>query len=297
MKKILLLFVILTLNKIGFCQYVHFPDSNALWILDFVGPEVYAVNGDTTINNVGYKKYFVCNFCVNILPTTLYGFLREDTLTKKVFGFTTDTTSEQLLYDFSLNVGDTTSVFSFMWGTYGYAFVKVSAIDSILILGQYRKRLAIVDLGGNSNSYPEFWIEGIGSTFGLFKSGITGHPPNSWGGLGVPQLVCFQQNDSLLYHNQNFSGCYPNQWLGNRSSLKDKTIQIFPNPVNDKIYFANLTTNSIVSIYNSLGQMQETNSKLNNNGIDISNLAKGFYTYSITDHQQNIMAIGKFIKE
>jgi hypothetical protein len=43
--------------------------------------------------------------------------------------------------------------------------------------------------------------------------------------------------------------------------------------------------------------MQETNSKLNNNGIDISNLAKGFYTYSITDHQQNIMAIGKFIKE
>jgi hypothetical protein len=84
MKKALLLFVFFTLAKIGFCQYVHFPDSNARWIADFVGSEVYAVNGDTTINNVAYKKHYICYGCVNTMPTSLYGFLRDDILSKKV---------------------------------------------------------------------------------------------------------------------------------------------------------------------------------------------------------------------
>ncbi|MCC6251654.1 MAG: T9SS type A sorting domain-containing protein, partial [Bacteroidia bacterium] len=50
-------------------------------------------------------------------------------------------------------------------------------------------------------------------------------------------------------------------------------------------------------IYNNIGQLQQTSSNLNSNGIDISNLAQGFYTYSVTDNQQNIKKIGKFIKE
>jgi hypothetical protein len=223
----------------------------------------------------------------------LHGFLRDDTLNKKVYGFTTDTTSEQLLYDFSLNVGDTTSVFSFMWGTYGYAYVKVSAIDSILILGQYRKRLAIVDLDGNSQPLPEYWIEGIGSTFGLFKSGITGHPPNSWGGLGVPQLACFQQNDSLLYHNPNVSSCYTS--VGSPSLTKSNSVQIFPNPTKDKIYFSNLSSINRVCLYNNLGQLQLTKLYQNNEGIDVSNLSKGMYFYTITTAQKSMS--GKFVKE
>lgn len=292
MKKLLLLVVFIALTKIGFCQYVHFPDSNALWFMTFVGTEICSLEGDTNVNSIMYKKIFV-----DIDNISIHGFLREDTLNKKVYGFTTDTTSEQLLYDFSLNVGDTTSVFSFMWGTYGYAFVKVSAIDSILIQGQYRKRLAIVDLAGNSFLLPEYWIEGIGSTFGLFKSGITGHPPHSWGSLGIPQLVCFQQNDSLLYHNPNFSSCYTSGGVGSPSVIKSQSLQIFPNPTRDKIYFTNLETNSIVSIFNCLGQLQQTFTIIDNNGIDIANLAMGFYTYSVTDNHYNLQTNGKFIKE
>jgi hypothetical protein len=290
MKKILLLFVFIVHAKISFCQYVHFPDSNAVWFMAFFGTEICSLEGDTSVNNISYKKIFG-----NISNTSLHGYLRDDTLSKKVYGFTTDTTSEQLLYDFSLNVGDTTSVFSFMWGTYGYAFVKVSAIDSILIMGQYRKRLAIVDLNGNVSLLPEYWIEGIGSTFGLFKSGITGHPPNSWGGLGWPQLACFQQNDSLLYHNPNVSSCYTS--VGTPSLVKSNSIQMFPNPTKDKIYFTNLETNSTVSIYNCLGQLQQTFTIIDNNGIDIANLSKGFYTFSATDNHYNLQTNGKFIKE
>jgi hypothetical protein len=293
MKKIILLFILSTFSQLGFSQYVHFPDSNAVWIADFVGSEVDALNGDTTINNIAYKKHYLCYGCVNTMPTSLYGFLRDDTLNKKVYGFTTDITSEQLLYDFSLNVGDTTSVFSFMWGTYGYAFVKVSAIDSILILGQYRKRFAIVDLDGNSHPLPEYWIEGIGSTFGLFKSGITGHPPNSWGGLGVPQLVCFEQNDSLLYHSPNFSSCYTS--VGSPSIIKSNSVQIFPNPANDKIYFSNPSSINRVCLYNNLGQLLQTILYQNNEGIDVSNLSKGLYFYTITTAQKSVN--GKFVKE
>jgi len=296
MKKLLWLFVYISFAKIAFSQSVHFPDSNAVWALDFVGPQIHLVGGDTTINNISYKKYFATND-TTLSIYGLYGFLREDTLTKKIYGFTTTTTVENLLYDFSANVGDTVTVFSYCWGSYGNLVVKVAAIDSILLQGQYRKRLQVVNLDINNNWIDEYWIEGIGSTCGLFYSGISGAVNFQTGGLGVPALVCFHQNNMLVYDSPFFMGCYPNVGVGLQSTVTTMSIQAFPNPANDKVYFSNLAPGFTISIYNCLGQLQQKKINPENPEIDLALFPKGLYSYVITDSAQNLIAVNKFIKE
>jgi hypothetical protein len=78
---------------------------------------------------------------------------------------------------------------------------------------------------------------------------------------------------------------------------KNDKIYLYPNPANDRIYFSNNTLYNTLNIYNNIGQLEQTFINSNNSGIDISLLSKGFYTYTITDNKQNIIANGKFIKE
>jgi hypothetical protein len=285
MKKILLLLMIVTLTKIGFCQYVHFPDSNAVWALDFIGPEIYLVDGDTTINDVEYKKYYITTD-TTITNYSLFGFLREDTLTKKIYAFTTSTSVENLLYDFSASLSDTISVFSYCWGAYGSLNVKVAAVDSILIQGQYRKRMKVVNLDINNNGFDEYWIEGIGSTCGVFFSGISGATSFQTGGLGLPALVCFHQNDSLLYDNPFFNGCFPNSGVGFQSSIKSNPIQIFPNPTNDILNITNPHQISTYQIYQMDGKLITQG---NNFPIDISKFTNGIYFLKITTKNNQII--------
>lgn len=73
--------------------------------------------------------------------------------------------------------------------------------------------------------------------------------------------------------------------------------QLYPNPTDNKIYITNLPENCNIYIYNTIGQIQTTFTNHDNSAIDISNLTKGFYTYSVTDNQKNIVSNGKFIKK
>lgn len=72
---------------------------------------------------------------------------------------------------------------------------------------------------------------------------------------------------------------------------------IYPNPTNDIIYCKGITNGSKIFIYNNTGQLQKIGNFIDNSGIDISNFAKGFYLYSITDKQNETIKTGKFIKE
>jgi hypothetical protein len=76
-----------------------------------------------------------------------------------------------------------------------------------------------------------------------------------------------------------------------------KNIYLYPNPANDRICFSNSILFNTLNIYNNIGQLQQTFINSNNSSIDISQLSKGFYTYTMTDNKQNIIGNGKFIKE
>ncbi|MFN7845990.1 MAG: T9SS type A sorting domain-containing protein, partial [Bacteroidota bacterium] len=83
----------------------------------------------------------------------------------------------------------------------------------------------------------------------------------------------------------------------NNAQTEKLEIKPYPNPANEIIYFNNLAKADQIEIFNNLGQLQRTILNIDNNGIDISNLAKGFYIYAITDEQHRTKSTGKFIKD
>ncbi len=136
------------------------------------GDRVFFTDQDTVIDGLTYRKCMSQQliqvnpgpFCppFNVDSTRyLVAFLREDTLARRVYINNAETGgNDQLLYDFSLNAGDT--LHSDYLG-YGETIV-IQAVDSeTLNNGETRKRLVINPL---LNSY---YTEGIGGSYGLFK--------------------------------------------------------------------------------------------------------------------------------
>ena len=104
--------------------------------------------------------------------------------------------NEVLLYDFNLTVGDTVSV-----GWSDYRLISEVEVD-----GTMRRQLG---LGRYSVGYPptevdEYWIEGVGSTFGFLNSGSEG-----LGGAFI-YLLCYHENGNLVWDNEAFDDCVMN---------------------------------------------------------------------------------------
>lgn len=289
MKKLIITLTVLTQLSFSYAQtYVPFPDSNAIWNeTPESGSTSYCeplgLIGDTIINSVQYHKIYVLEDTIlNIPNSTYYGALREDSL-KRIyyFGYTLWDTSEVLLYDFSVNIGDSIQ--------YGVSYKVVSDIDSVLVGNQYRKRFHFQWVADS------LWIEGIGSTKGLLFP-HTGEPL-----LGSRELICFKQEDSISYLNSNYNKCfcpiYDN--IGDEGELYSDHISIYPNPMTDYCVFdlegLSMGYNTL-ELYNQLGEVvmranigRERKIKLDKNGF-----TSAFYCYRIFGSEDKVIS-GKLI--
>lgn len=121
------------------------------------------------------------------------GYLREDTLNKKIYWVCYQCPAEQLILDFDLNAGDT-SFASLNWT------LVVDSVDSMLVGNAYYRRINF------HNSYPVhiYIVEGMGSGAGLL-AGYSDH----YGFEGKQVLKCFKENNILLYEDTtyNYSNC------------------------------------------------------------------------------------------
>lgn len=229
-------------------EYIPFPDSGAIWSevyqppLDMYGNylppifERFTVNGeDTTINEIEYKKLYLFSDSVfDKSRATYIGGIREDKNKRVYFkgdtilhdfkpsyNNTDDPSNGLLLYDFSLTIGDTLkySNLSF-WGE----ILIVSTIDTVQIKDTYRKLYSFEEI------WWVHWIEGIGNIKGLlFTSGDL--PFNGTNG----DLICFKQNNEILYFNNNFSECFP-IINGIETAINDFSgFILYPNPSHDYI--------------------------------------------------------------
>jgi hypothetical protein len=133
--------------------------------------------GDTLIGGVNYARVYSIDYATTSSgnPDTLYldslqyeGALRESG--GKVYIIPHTSASAETLYDFTGDVGDTISIVDYFGGPTasqgGYRYLKemIASIDSVPIDGSYRRRYFFPASGYHP---PEYWIEGIGSTFGL----------------------------------------------------------------------------------------------------------------------------------
>jgi hypothetical protein len=214
--------------------------------------------GDTLINDITYRKILSRTYSPTSAgpycpPFVLnpnwfelnYAFMREDTTARKVylriwqgnqFG------DDVLLYDFSLQEGDTIQSSAYL--TDGADYIITSVEDVMLLNGEMHKKFYHTD--GYS-----FYIEGIGGEYGLFKPFFEGI--GFWW-----KTLCVEQDGVDLY-SQGGGNTFCN-WL--TLDITEKSfpeVSIYPNPSNGTFVMdlgeANIGQNNLqLIVFNAMGQ-------------------------------------------
>lgn len=297
MKKLfLLLIILLQLTILKGQQYYSFPDSNAIWHHSFITGSYqpgdtsfysYGLIGDTVINSIVYSKVYELNDTVLNSNAIYHGCLREDS-SKRIFYIGWDYwkmnffSQEIQLYDFSKTVGD-----SINYGIWGKQ--PIISVDSVLIGLTYRKRFEVI---------WDTFIEGIGCT-GDLLSPINDIPTKvftNW------DLICFKQDDDILYLNPNYPTCFTTTVGINENAVNIiSEIKIYPQPITN-ISVIDLTCTKTqfkyLTIYNLLGKTIHHSEIINKKTIQLlrNDFNSGMYLYKLESTYGNIMT-GKFIVE
>lgn len=163
----------------------------------------------------------------------------EDTINEKVYLLDNDTIG--LLYDFSINTGDTVFVYNPIQGGITMPLV-VESTDSVFYDGKYHKTLLF------DNNY---WIEGIGDLYGILYPGsmLTG---------STEQLVCFYLDMQIEYLNPAYSNCFYSTAGIDEYAPESGLLSVYPNPAGEK-FTAHYEVESVCSemflvIHNVMGK-------------------------------------------
>ncbi len=197
-------------------QIKALPDSNATWTTSFTdsppngtwyGSE--SIIGDSIVNGTRY---------VAVGREGPWGFHSGLYRTQgdSVFAISPDSLEEGLLYDFSLNAGDTFFVdHKIEYGQFGQEYAVVYASDSVQLLsGEWVKRLEFE---------ATYWIYGVGATYGELFSPWYLHSVS-----GDIRLVCLALDSMMLYGDERDDNCQG--VLQSIYSPEPTTISVFPNP-------------------------------------------------------------------
>ncbi|MFZ1679202.1 MAG: T9SS type A sorting domain-containing protein [Saprospiraceae bacterium] len=248
------------------------PGMNVLHSSD----EQIFIHGDTIIDGVTYfKLYTTFHYEVEELyhHQTSYSydsvgptFLRYDTLLKRVYHLPAIDSSERLIYNFNLQVGDATPM------QYDDDLTTViDSIDTITVFGVPAKRFFL-----NIEDFPRrnFIIEGIGGSNGLLQF----QPEYAYlgGGFYMTHFNCFQYGDSIF--SPDNSDCpFINFISDTYQPQYDHTLNVSPNPTQGffALTISEELLNSTFTITDCLGRviqsfpLQEINStsQLNSSGI------------------------------
>lgn len=292
MKKIIFTLALGMLISLAFPQSYHkLVRTNVYWDDFYVvlpelcftgGSRVYFTNQDTVINGLTYKISksqqihqanpgpFCPPFLLDTIAYTTPQFFREDTLARKVYLYSPDNGgSDQLFYDFSLQVGDTLK--SGYYLAIGDTLVLDSIGDLVLDNGESRKAFWF-----NSNLHA-YYIESIGSPEGLFYPLQVGFT-ESYGGI-----FCMKENSVSLF------GIMCGSLYVGQKDMQHKAVSVYPNPADSfiTIDIPGPCERSEFRLVNVQGQ-EVFNHKLapGSNSFSISDIIPGIYFYQVKSNQE-----------
>jgi len=237
-KTILTLILVLGFNLSGNSQsYIKMLKENSLYNCydTYAGPPphystLFRFSNDTTIGSDFYMQLESSPDSINWSGGYL---LTEDTIKQQVHLRYND--SLYLIYDFSLEEGDTIFIFN-PTCSFGPVEMIVTAVDSINLLGKYHKTLEFT--GGAID-----WIEGIGDIFGILA------PGNQLTGT-MNTIVCYYFEDILVYKNPWFTECFFHQVGLSENDIEAELVW------ENNIYKINSTKRILqIAVYNSIGEI------------------------------------------
>lgn len=272
--------------------YHPFPQVNSNWNLSqsfycwtgIPGPVAQSysifVSNDTVIGTETYHKLFIpylksdSTGCTSASVTQgIYkGCIREDGIAKKVYYIKASLSTEKLLYDFNLQVGDT--VFGEL-EVPGLAKDTVISIDSVEAWGGggvWLKRWFI------NSCYNIYIIEGVGSTYGLIEPSPGCGPDNME--RDIMCMVC--QLPTTGYYYPVITDC--DMITSINSIAKESNIEIFPNP-SEGSFQIDFNDNSFqeLIISNLLGDIILSEKIYSTNNLTVKNINNGIYILSLVD--------------
>jgi hypothetical protein len=305
---IIILFAIINSWKV-FSQYLPMVQENRYWIYQshfeedgYPVASGFLINfeGDTLINNTVYKKVwqqglsgthpcpmglmpcFVFDHPYTIFNKFLYGFIREDTIGRKVF-FRPSAglychVEEYPLFDFSLQVHD--DLDDCKKETLGQdpGFGVIDSITYNTYWGLTRKVF-----------HTTGWVSCIGDTY----SGQV----NLIESIGFEHYGLFHDPDNCLIKLYDFcegslSDC--NIISKSKEFTEEEGISFYPNPTRTKIFISDNLALASATVINLSGQ--EINVACHGNTIEFNGIVSGFYILKIKTIRGEIY-MAKIIKE
>lgn len=233
--------------------------------------DVYYTDGDTIVEGKNYKILDGFHY---ISRTFL---LREEVNNKKVFlnKVAPGQNEEFLLYDFSLNEGDTFNMLNpySPFPRDGGSFVLDSIIERPLADGNEYRHFYFSPAPGNTISTENsVWVEGAGSLSIINAPG--GNPDIN----GSGHLSCFFKDTEIFYANlDSINDCIPIQLGFEKYSLDEVVISKQINAGN--CVLSNAQQVKSITVFDLTGKKLET---IDNNGhtsikIDLSSYKSGMY--------------------
>lgn len=232
---------------------------------------------DTLVNNLTYNQVLVTYDDDPSAAWENYGALiRQDSFGKVFFR---ENGYETLIYDFSLEIGD----------TFHFGFECDLIVEDIQMVGlnngEERKKIILQDQFG-AGSDGGYWIDGIGSNFGL-RSDLY-----CWVDYSE-ELLCYYSNDEQQYP-RNPETCF----IVGLGELSQTEYRIYPNPPRDLLFIeSNNYTFRSFDIYDLSGQLikkgiiDQTNTQ-----VDIAEFENGFYFIQLEGKDGGFVS-KKFIKQ
>ena len=295
MKKLIFLFFLLPLFLCAqTTTYYPFPYSNAIWTFQSSdmtsgyggscsGSNIcyltyqYRLDGDTIVLGQRYANIYRdvsfanCPCGPNSSQDTYTGYcgsIRNDTINKRVY-FTRFSDPEQILYDFSLTVGD----------SFALCNSVISTVDSVLVGNNYRKRFI------TSQSFQ--FVEGIGNIgdeagFGADLFWMLCSPSMS----PYNNFICF--TDTTGSYIVSPDDCVP---LSNNSNelIHKFNVDVYPNPTTERfaIKFNDVQHNFNFKLLNVFGEeIQSTRFSGDEIVVETKGLIRGVYFIKIYNEKE-----------
>ncbi len=284
--------------KMSFGQtYYPMVQENSSWVVkwwyydpyltsfEIKGADTYTIFDSTIYDSVAYKYLFDEDSSLNNLDYSRAHLIREDSNKQVFIRFAQDSTSysrEFRIYDFGLEIGDTTSVYKghalgdSIHYTIAYTMV-LTKIDTVLFAGQERRRYHVDDTSLFSG-FRDYWIEGVGSLEYGFLSNVATIEP-SLSGVYNEKTRCYW-NDDIYWREDTSRSCI-------YIDVPEFTAQVtelvyYPNPVKNRLQFSGEHRIDSYQVFDLMGSIKNQGEFSEfDYSIDFSSLNSGMYYVKI----------------
>lgn len=282
-KKILFIYLLIFIGVNQDTKAQNYTNSSTAWLnyldyFDLYRHEVYTtvsvidvvILEDTILHKleaIGLDSAFNAADEFIVLDTFSYTYyLREDA--QQFYYRTLLNSTEYLIYDFNLSVGDT--VLNNFGDPYQDSTIIVTSIDTLEIGQLKRKRF-------HTNMTEYFLIEGIGSNNDFSRNPTIGNGN---------RLICYKSNEDIITINSEFTCTLPISTSISDPSFRNFNLSISPNPFSTttRIEFDNKSNEKFsFHLFNTAGQLVSTTSKNASDQLEFfrNDLSPGIYFFKL----------------